>query len=107
MEVFGQDWKAPEGGSPLTQQPGDEGARHRVILSLLVAHGLFYHPDHSAPCKHHLPVYPVGSLRAHVPIECLAHVSKTLLSSEAPPEQLHRLTHALREVFAFSRSKNI
>ena len=33
VEVFIQDWKSHEGWSQLTKQPGDEGARHSVILS--------------------------------------------------------------------------
>jgi hypothetical protein len=36
--VFMQDWKSSEGWSPLTKQPGAEGARHSVILSLLLDH---------------------------------------------------------------------
>src|SRR2546427_3994378 len=39
--VFIQDWKSYAGWSPLTKQPGVEGARHSVILSLLVDHALF------------------------------------------------------------------
>jgi hypothetical protein len=105
VEVFVQDWKSPEGWSQLTKQPGEEGTHRSVILSLLVDQGLFYHPDQYAQFKHNLPAYPVGSLRAHVQIEYLINVIETLMSSDAPQEQLHRFTHALHEVFAFSRSK--
>jgi hypothetical protein len=76
-----------------------------VILSLLVDHGLFYHPDPYAQFKHTLPAYTVGSLRAHVQVECLVNVIETLMSSDAPQEQLLRFTRVLHEVFAFSRSK--
>ena len=38
VEVFMQDWKSHEGWSQLTKQPGEEGARRSVILSLLVDH---------------------------------------------------------------------
>jgi hypothetical protein len=100
-----QDWKSHEGWSQLTKQPGEEGARRSVILSLLVDHGLFYHPDQYAQFKHKLPAYTVGSLRAHVPVECLVKVIETLMSSDAPQEQLLRFTCAVHEVFAFSRSK--
>ena len=34
VEVFIQDWQSYEGWSPLTTQPGEEGARQSVILSL-------------------------------------------------------------------------
>jgi hypothetical protein len=105
VEVFVQDWKSHEGWSQLTKQPGEEGARRSVILSLLVDHSLFYHPDQHAQFKHKLPAYTVGSLRAHVQVECLVNVIETLMSSDAPQEQLLRFTHALHDVFAFSRSK--
>ena len=57
MEVFLQDWKSYEGWSQLTKQPGDEGARHSVILSLLVDHSLFMHPDQQRQLKNNLPAY--------------------------------------------------
>src|SRR5215475_8853435 len=72
VEVFIQDWKSYEGWSQLTKQPGDEGARHSVILSLLVDHSLFLHPDQQAQLKNNRPAYTVGSLRAHVQAECLS-----------------------------------
>ena len=49
VEVFIQDWKSYEGWSQLTKQPGDEGARHSVILSLLVDHSLFHASRPTAP----------------------------------------------------------
>ena len=64
VEVFTQDWKSYEGWGQLTKQPGDEGARHSVILSLLVDHSLFLHPDQQRQLKNNLPAYTVGSLRA-------------------------------------------
>jgi hypothetical protein len=83
VEVLVQDWKSHEDWSQLTKQPGKEGAHRSVILSLLVDHGLFYHPDQDAQFKHNLPAYTVGSLRAHGQIECLVNVIKTLMSSDA------------------------
>jgi hypothetical protein len=105
VEVFIQDWKSYEGWSPLTKQPGAEGARQSVILSLLVDHALFFHPDQHAQLTHNLPAYTVGSLRAHVQVACLVDVVERLVSSEAPQEQLHRFTHALHQMFACGRSK--
>jgi hypothetical protein len=55
VEVLVQDWKSHEDWSQLTKQPGKEGAHRSVILSLLVDHGLFYHPDQYAQFKHNLP----------------------------------------------------
>jgi hypothetical protein len=103
--VFVQDWKSHEGWSQLTKQPGEEGARRSVILSLLVDHGLFFHPDQHAQLKHNLPAYTVGSLRTDVQVECLVHVITHLLSSNDPQGQLHHFTHALHEMFVFGHSK--
>ena len=63
VEVFVQDWTGQGGWAQLTKQPGAEGARHSVILSLLVDHALFVHPDQEAQLKNNLPAYTVGSLR--------------------------------------------
>jgi DDE superfamily endonuclease len=105
VEVFIQDWKSHEGWSQLTKQPGEEGARHSVILSLLVDHSLFLHPDQQEQLKNNLPAYTVGSLRANVQVECLVAVIDDLMSSDEPQDKLQRFTKALHEVFAFGRSK--
>ena len=105
VEVFIQDWKSHEGWAQLTKQPGEEGARHSVILSLLVDHSLFVHPDQQHQLKNNLPAYTVGSLRAHVQVECLVDVLDELVSSDEPQEKLTRFATALHEVFAFSHSK--
>jgi hypothetical protein len=105
VEVFIQDWKSYEGWSQLTKQPGEEGARHSVILSLLVDHALFLHPDQHAQLKNNLPAYTVGSLRANVQVECLVEVIDALVLADDPQEKLKRFTQALHEVFAFGRSK--
>jgi hypothetical protein len=105
VEVFIEDWKGHEGWAQLTKQPGEEGARHSVILSLLVDHGLFVHPDQQAQLKNNLPAYTVGSLRANVQVSCLVAVIDDLVSSENPRDQLQRFTRALHDVFTFSHSK--
>lgn len=105
VEVFIQDWKSHEGWAQLTKQPGEEGARQSVILSLLVDHCLFVHPDQQNQLKNNLPAYTVGSLRAHVQVECLVEVIDDLVSSDDPQDKLKRFTKALHEVFAFGRSK--
>jgi hypothetical protein len=105
VEVFIQDWKSYEGWSQLTKQPGEEGARHSVILSLLVDHSLFMHPDQQRQLKNNLPAYTVGSLRANVQVECLVDVIGDLVASDNPQEKLKRFTQALHEVFAFGHSK--
>jgi len=89
----------------LTKQPGDEGARHSVLLRLLVDHSLFVHPDQQNQLKNHLPADPVGSLWAHVQVECLVEVIDALVSSDHPQDKMKHFTKALHEVCAFGRSK--
>jgi hypothetical protein len=105
VEVVIQDWTSYEGWSQLTKQPGDEGARHRVILSLLVDHRLFLPPDQPRQLQHNLPAYTVGRLRANVHVECLVEVIGDLGSSDTPQDTLKRFTQALPEVCAFGPSK--
>jgi len=105
VEVFVQDWKSHEGWHQLTKQPGEEGARRSVILSLLVDHSLFFHPDQHAQLRNNLSAYTVGSLHANVQVACLVDVIEELVSSENPQGQLHRFTQALHGVFTFSHSK--
>jgi DDE superfamily endonuclease len=105
VEVFIEDWKGHEGWAQLTKQPGEEGARRSVILSLLVDHCLFVHPDQQAQLKKNLPAYTVGSLRAHMQVECLVDIIADLVSSDAPQDRLKCLTQALHDVFTFNLSK--
>jgi len=105
VEVFVQDWKGPEGWVQLTKQPGEEGARRSVILSLLVDPVLCVPPDQEAQLKHNLPAYTVGSLRANVQVECLVEVIEDLVSSDDSQSRLQHFTKALHEVLAFGSSK--
>jgi DDE superfamily endonuclease len=104
VEVFVQDWKAHEGWGTLTKQPGEEGSRRSLILSLLVDHCLLLHPDQHAQLNNNLPAYTVGSLRAKVQVECLVEVIQQVVASDDPQAQLQHLTQVLHEVFRLDRS---
>lgn len=60
VEVFIQDWKANEGWATLTRLQGEKGSRRGMILSLLVDHCLFFHPDQIARFENKLPAFTVG-----------------------------------------------
>src|SRR5262249_46603802 len=85
------------------------GPGHSFDPAMILLHdvdpALFVHPDQHAQLTHNLPAYTVGSLQAHVQVECLVDVVERLVSSEAPQEQLHRFTYALHQMFAFGHSK--
>lgn len=99
-----QDWTAHAGWAQLPTQPGTEGARHRVILSRLVAHRLFGPPAQQPQLKNNRPAYTLGSLRAHVQVECLVEVIDELGASDDPQEKLQRFPKAFPEVFVCGRS---
>ena len=102
VEVFIQDWKSHEGWSQLTKQPGKEGARRSVILSLLVDHALFFHPDQQAQLTNNLPAHTVGSLRAHVQVESLVAVIENLIASDDPQSRVQGERACRRQLsFAF------
>lgn len=63
VEVFIQDWKSYEGWCQLAKQPGDDGTRKGVVLSLLTDHCLLLHKDQMALVNNKLPAATVGSLR--------------------------------------------
>jgi len=97
VEVFFQDWKSHEGWVKLAKQPGKEGSSRSLILSLLVDHCLFLHPEQSAQVENKLPAYTVGSLRNQVKVESLLAVIRDLLSSDDPKAKLELLSNNLKE----------
>jgi hypothetical protein len=105
VEVFMPDGQASAGWSQLPQQPGDEGARPSVILSLLVDQSRCMHPDQQRQLKNHLPASTVGSRRAHGQVECWVEVLNDLVLSDNPQEKRKSFTQAWPEVCAFGRSK--
>ena len=83
---------------------GRVGPRRVRRLRWSIEHRLFVHPDQQHQLKSNLPAYTVGSLRAHVQVECLVDVIDDLVSSDNPQDKLTRFTKALHEVFALNRS---
>ena len=97
VEVVVPDWKADDGWGTVTQQPGEEGSRRRVILSRRVEHGLVLAPDQPAPLKHPLPASTVGSRRAQVQGEGWVTVLQALVAAEEPHAQRPRCPPALHD----------
>ncbi|MBA4419517.1 MAG: transposase, partial [Syntrophus sp. (in: bacteria)] len=95
VEVFFQDWKGNEGWDSLTKQPGEDGSSRGLILSLLVDHCLFFHPDQLARLENKLPAYTVGSLTAKIKVECLLSVIEGIVSSDSPVERFKEFANSL------------
>lgn len=106
VEIFFQDWKAYEGWGKLTKQPGEEGSSRSLILSLLVDHSLFFHPDQLARLENNLPAYTVGSPMAKVEVEGLLALFEQIIMSDAPVERFKEFVKSVEDnVVVLSPSK--
>lgn len=105
VEVFFEDWKSYEGWAQLAKQPDEEGSHRGLILSLLVDHCLFFHPEQSARLENKLPAFTVGSLREKIRAESLFEFIKELLESDNPQENLKLLIKNAEKVFQLNESK--
>lgn len=105
VEVFFQDWKSYEGWCQLAKQPGVEGSRRGVTLSLLVDHSLLLHPEQRALIENKLPACTVGSLRAKISLEATITFVRKLLSSPNPGQTLKELWERINRVVQLTTSK--
>lgn len=97
VEVFFQDWKSHEGWGKLTKQPGKEGSSRSLILSLLVDHCLFFHPDQIALLEDKLSINTIGSLKNKIKVESTLHLIKDILFSDNPEENFEVISKTLKE----------
>ncbi len=105
VEVFLQDWKSYEGWGQLTKQQGEEGSSRSLILSLLLDHCLFFHPEQLARLENKLPASTVGSLQENIKAENLLFFIQGLLSTDNPEEKLKCLSEAVIKTFQLEPSK--
>lgn len=106
VEVFIQDWKANEGWATLTKLQGEKGSRRGMILSLLVDHCLFFHPDQIARLENKLPALTVGCLRRKTNIDSLFLFITDIIDSEEPREELGQKFSIMKEnLLDFEKSK--
>lgn len=105
VEVFLQDWKSYEGWGQLAKQQGEQGSSRSLILSLLLDHCLFFHPEQLARLENKLPASTVGSLQEKIKAENLLHFIQGLLSTDNPEEKLKRLSQAVVDTFQLAPSK--
>lgn len=106
VEVFIQDWKANEGWATLTKLQGEKGSRRGLILSLLVDHCLFFHPDQKARFKNKLPAFTVGCLRRRTNLESLFLFITDILDSKDPYEERdHKFSIMKENLLNFKKSE--
>ena len=97
VEVFIQDWKTHEGWNALTKQPGDEGSERTLILSLLVDHCLFFHPDQLASIENKLPANTVGSLQETIKVDTWLMLFRDIVAKSDPESEIERISTFLKE----------
>lgn len=105
VEVFLQDWKSFEGWGQLAKQLDEDGSRRTLILSLLLDHCLFFHPDQLTCLENKQPAYTVGSLLEKIKVQSLLQFIKGLFDSEEHRDVLEKLTQDTQNTFKLRKSK--
>jgi len=105
VEVFFEDWKLYEGWGQEAKQPDYEGSSRSLILSLLLDHCLFLHPEQLARVKNKLPAYTVGSLQRRTQVDIFLAFVRTLLEEDDPSEKLEQFAEIAKEFFQLMPSK--
>ncbi len=99
VEVSIEDLKVYEGWGQATKQPGVEGSRRVLILSLLCDHCLLLHPDQQAQVEHRQPMYTIGSLQRHVQMQAFfAWITEWLDDDEAFTDKLAQLAEVIQDL---------
>lgn len=104
VEVFIQDWKGYEGWCQLAKQPGIDGSRRGLILSLLVDHCLLLHPGQMALIKNKLPAATVGSLRDRERATAVLEAIESLVSNDESEAIVLELKKCIDTVIPFRKS---
>lgn len=105
VDVFFQDWKSYEGWGQLAKHTGYEGSSRGLILSLLLDHSLFFHPEQKVRIQDKLPVATVGKLREKIIMETFIEFVKNLLKDENPKHKLEQLAEQADLIFKLAPSK--
>jgi hypothetical protein len=69
VETVIEDLKVYGGWGQSTKQPGVEGYRRVLILSILRDRGLILHPEQQARVAAKAPLYTIGSLQRHLKLQ--------------------------------------
>ena len=105
IEVFFQDWKLYEGWEQMTKQPGEDGSSRSLILSLLLDHALFLHPEQSARIENKLPACTVGSLIRHIQGEAFIHALRSFVEVDDFTARIDDFAEKVKTWFTLSDSK--
>jgi hypothetical protein len=104
-EVFIEDLKSYEAWRQSAKQTDEEGSRRSLILSLLLDHCLFFHPDQQARLENKLPAYTVGSLIEKAKVQCFLQFLHSLISGDNLQQKIDLLIASIDSIFKLSLSK--
>ncbi len=98
VEVVIEDLKVHEGWGQATKQPGVEGSRRVLILSLLCDHCLLLHPEQQARVADEKPLYTIGSLQRRLQIESFLAWLQAWLDDDGKGDGLTEKFERLRKL---------
>lgn len=92
VETVIEDLKVHEGWGQATKQPGIEGSRRVLTLSLLCDHCLILHPEQRAQAEAKQPLYTIGSLQRRLKITAMTAWLEQWLDGEGLIDKITQLT---------------
>lgn len=95
VETVIEDLKVHEGWGQSTKQPGVEGSRRVLTLSLLCDHCLILHPEQQARATAKQPLSTKGHLQRRLKITALTAWLEQWLEGEALNDKIAQLTEAI------------
>lgn len=104
VEVVIEDLKVHEGWGSATKQPGVDGSRKGLTLSLLCDHCLLLHPEQLARVKHKQPLFTIGSLQRHLQMQSFISWLSQWLDTDEFTSKLAQLTEAIKPLFPLQPS---
>ncbi|SEH06117.1 transposase [Candidatus Venteria ishoeyi] len=104
VETVIEDLKVHEGWGKSTKQPGVEGSRRVLILSLLCDHCLILHPEQQARAAAKEPLYTIGSLQRHLKLEAFTVWLEEWLEGEGLDNKIVQLTEAILPLVPLQKS---
>jgi hypothetical protein len=104
VETVIEDLKVYGGWGKATKQPGVEGSRRVLILSLLRDHCLILHPKQQARAAAREPLYTIGSLQRHLKLEAFIVWLDEWLEGEGLNDKIVQLTEAILPLAPLQKS---
>lgn len=95
VETVIEDLKVHGGWGHATKQPGVDGSRRVLILSLLCDHCLICHPQQQARVTAQKPLYTLGSLQQHLKMTAFSAWLEEWLEGEGLADKITQLKDAI------------